>query len=190
MVLTSGDVTDGYWTYTIPEPRTETTLVFTITASDAAGNEANYGPHEVQWTLINFDLTLWPMEGYGDTTVSGTGFAHNSIITLTWNDQSVPTAPVIITTDENGAFTAIIDRLFLETTPGSNTVKAVDEYGNSKVTTFTVLEAPQGETGTTGEPGQALSSGYFAGMLLLVIAVSFLASFATSGRRNEDELAS
>ena len=130
------------------------------------------------------------MEGYGDTTVYGTGFAHNSIITLTWNDHSVPTAPVTITTDENGAFTAIIDRLFLETVPGSNTVNAVDEYGNSKGTTFTVLEAPQGQTGTTGEPGQPLSPGYFAGLLLLAIVVSSLASFATSRRRNEDELAS
>jgi hypothetical protein len=54
MTLNSGDALDGYWVRTIPDPGTETTITYTITAVDLAElpNEVTYGPHSVTWTDI------------------------------------------------------------------------------------------------------------------------------------------
>ncbi|MCK4953495.1 hypothetical protein KAS14_06905, partial [Candidatus Bathyarchaeota archaeon] len=56
MVLDSGDITDGYWIHTIPDPGIETTITYTIIASDEAGNEVTYGPHEKYWSLPTYRL--------------------------------------------------------------------------------------------------------------------------------------
>jgi hypothetical protein len=131
-------------------------------------------------------IIMSPAEGYGDTTIYGQGFVPNSVITLTWDDHDITTAPQIIITNGDGKFTAIINRLPQEMTPSTYIVKAVDEWGNWDDATFTILEAPQGEIGSTGESGQAISPGYF-GMLLLVMATSFLVSFKTSRIQKEDK---
>jgi len=187
MTLNSGNTANGYWIYTIPRPITETTITYNITAYDSTDNEANHGPHEIRWILRNPNITLWPTKGYSDTTVYGEGFEPNSVITLTCDGASITTAPLIITTDDGGEFTAIINIMSLETTPGTYSVKAIDELGNWAVAFYTVLEAPEGETGAAGDPGQDISLGYLAGMLLVVMTISLLVSLSISwrGRRRE-----
>ena len=49
MTLDSGDEKDGYWSATIPGQPACTTLSISVTASDAAGNTATFGPHEKHW---------------------------------------------------------------------------------------------------------------------------------------------
>ena len=187
MMLNSGNTANGYWIYTIPGPITETTITYNITAYDSTDNEANHGPHEIRWILRNPNITLWPTEGYGSTTVYGEGFEPNSVITLTCDGASITTAPLIITTDDGGEFTAIINIMSLETTPGTYSVKAIDELGNWAVAFYTVLEAPEGEPGQAGDSGQDISLGYLVGMLLVVMTISLLVSLSISwrGRRRE-----
>ena len=49
MTLDSGSEKDGYWSATIPGQPACTTLSISVTASDAAGNTATFGPHEKHW---------------------------------------------------------------------------------------------------------------------------------------------
>jgi len=187
MTLESGNSTDGYWVHTIPGPETETTIIYTVTAYDGAGNQATYAPHGKKWGLTT-NISLWTTEGFADTTVYGKGFAPNLVISLTWNGWNITTAPLIIRTDDSGEFTAIINRVPLEMKPGTNIVKAVDELGNWSVASFNVLEAPQGEAGPAGVPGQDVPPGYLAGLFLVVLAISFLVSLTVtrSSRRDEE----
>jgi hypothetical protein len=180
MNLDEGDAQDGYWVHTIPGSGTETALTYIISAYDETGNEVTSEPYGITWSLIDFTLTIWPPEGYGDTTVYGTGFAHNSVITLTWNGQILTTTPNTIVTDDHGEFTAIINRMSLEVTLNPSFIEASDEYGNTQVATFTALDAPPGEIGSTGEPGQEIPSGYLAGLFLLIVATSFLISLTVT----------
>ncbi|MDH5686601.1 MAG: hypothetical protein OEZ48_01865 [Candidatus Bathyarchaeota archaeon] len=187
MTLESGNATDGYWVHTIPGPETETVIAYTVIAYDGAGNQATYGPHEKHWGLTT-NISLWTAEGFADTTVYGKGFAPNSVITLTWNGWNITTAPLIIRTGDGGEFTAIINRVPLEMEPGINIVKAVDEMGNWSVASFNVLEAPQGEAGPAGVPGQDVPPGYIAGLFLVVLAISFLVSLTvTRSSKREEE---
>ena len=49
MTLNSGDEKDGYWKATIPGQPACTTLTIYVTARNAVGNSAVYGPHEKHW---------------------------------------------------------------------------------------------------------------------------------------------
>ena len=99
-------------------------------------------------------LTLTPDSGFAATTITGSGFHHNSEITITWNGTQITTVPYPLTTDATGNFSAIIS-VPTQNTPGIYNVTATDEGGTTITTTFTVVDmtGPQGESGEPGEPG-------------------------------------
>ena len=82
-------------------------------------------------------LEVTPSVGLAATTLTGSGFASNSIITVSWNEVAIPTVPSPLSTDGHGTFTAIISVLN-QTSSGSYTVKAVDDEGNEATAIFTV----------------------------------------------------
>jgi hypothetical protein len=187
MTLNEGDETDGYWVHTIPGQISETTITYEIIAYDTSNNIDTYGPRDLNWSLRNSQLTLWPTEGYGDTTIYGIGFEPHSTIQVTFNDSDVITSPLVIKTDEEGDFTAVIDVSAYKDSPGDYSVKAVDELGNWDLTSFTVHAAPQGETGSTGDPGQSVPTGNIAGIFLIVFAISFLVSLILTKRGRKEK---
>jgi hypothetical protein len=87
---------------------------------------------------VNPKLELTPDSGIATTTITGTGFAPDSTVTVTWDETPVPTVPHPATTDNHGNFTAIITVLY-QTSAGNHTVKAVDETGAHATAEFTVL---------------------------------------------------
>ena len=99
-------------------------------------------------------LTLTPDSGFAATTITGSGFHHNSEITITWNGTQITTVPYPLVTDATGNFTAIVS-VPTQNTPGIYNVTATDEGGTTITTTFTVVDmtGPQGESGEPGEPG-------------------------------------
>jgi hypothetical protein len=112
-------------------------------------------------------ITLSPTSGIAAMTVSGTGFAFGSTITVWWDGSQVPTVPASIIvsggdTYTGGTFTAIIT-VPTQTTPGTHTVSA---RGSSPQTgaavivnaTFTVVDM-KGQPGPTGSPGPAGTKG-------------------------------
>ncbi|MBM4461729.1 MAG: CocE/NonD family hydrolase [Chloroflexi bacterium] len=108
-------------------------------------------------------ITLTPDTGVGAVTVSGTGFAANSTITITWDGTLMPMVPLTAPTGEDGRFTAIISVL-TSSVPGEHTVTATDAAGSSASATFTVVEmtgptGPAGATGATGPQGPAGPAG-------------------------------
>ena len=72
MTLYSGDEKEGYWRATIPGQSPCTTLTIHVTASDAVGNTATYGPHEKHWVeTIPPEVTIIsPEEGRTYDTAS------------------------------------------------------------------------------------------------------------------------
>lgn len=86
-------------------------------------------------------LELTPNMGIAATTLTGSGFAANSKIIITWDDITVPTVPSPLISDFYGGFTAIISVLN-QTAPGDYVVKAIDTEGNEANATFTVMRVP------------------------------------------------
>jgi hypothetical protein len=127
------------------------------------------------------------MEGYGDTTMYGRGFEPHSTIRVTFDDSNVITSPLVIKTDEKGDFTAVVDVSTYKEASGDYSVKAVDELGNWDLASFTVHAAPQGEAGSEGDPGQSIPTGNFAGIFLIVFAISFLVSLILTKRGRKEE---
>lgn len=99
-------------------------------------------------------ITLTPNTGFAATTISATGFAPNSIVTIDWDGTVIPTVPNAIVTDAYGDFTAIISVL-TPSSVGDHTVNATDETGNSAEATFTIIDmtGPEGPAGATGPAG-------------------------------------
>jgi hypothetical protein len=99
-------------------------------------------------------ITLCPSSGLGATTISGTGFTADSVVTITWDDNVIPTVPQPVQTTSNGSFTAIVSVL-TQTVPGEYTVTATDEADLSASATFTVenMMGPSGPQGPSGENG-------------------------------------
>jgi hypothetical protein len=87
---------------------------------------------------VNPKLDLQPTSGIAQTTLVGTGFRPNSIITVTWNGTTVYTLPNPLFVDGFGNFTAIISVLN-QTTTSQFSIKAIDELGNEALATFAVI---------------------------------------------------
>jgi hypothetical protein len=87
---------------------------------------------------VNPKLDLQPTSGIAQTTLVGTGFMPNSIITVTWNGTTVFTLPNPLFADGFGNFTAIISVLN-QTTTGQYSIKAIDELGNEALASFAVI---------------------------------------------------
>jgi hypothetical protein len=105
-------------------------------------------------------IVLVPSTGFASTTVVGSGFSDNSKVTITWDGTTIPSIPSPVITDATGSFTAFVSVL-TQTTPGSHTVNATDDSGNSAAATFTVVNmtgqqgpaGPQGPKGDKGDTG-------------------------------------
>jgi hypothetical protein len=110
-------------------------------------------------------LTLTPEVGFAALTVYGSGFYSNSLITIYWDKEAVPTVPLNVYATEKGEFTAIIS-VPIQDVPGFHTVTASGISAAGAGTTsasarFEVLDmtGPQGTTGPSGPTGPAGSSG-------------------------------
>jgi hypothetical protein len=113
--------------------------------------------YDYQMFYVIPQITLSPDSGFA-TTITGTGFLPNSVITVECNATAAATIPKTIITDTNGDFTAMFT---LPSTPGTYVVTANDNYGNSPSAQFTVpdMTGPAGETGATGATGSAGATG-------------------------------
>lgn len=97
-------------------------------------------------------VTVTPDYGVGATTVQGENFIGNSQMTIKWDDKTLPTFPSVVSSDENGRFTAIVS-VFYEV--GEHTIKAIDDEGHSGEATYTVpdLNGKDGKDGIDGIDG-------------------------------------
>lgn len=129
-VATTTTDDDGNFTVTFTVP-SATAGAHTVTATDAAGNSAS------ATFTVESDVTISPTSGPVGTVVSvtGSGFAANTVITITFDGAEVTTAPPTVTTDANGAFTASFK--VPSAKRGAHTVKATDGI-NVDTATFTV----------------------------------------------------
>lgn len=122
----------------------------TVTATDASGNSATntFG--------VNSSININPVAGLTGTTVtvSGQGFAANSVITITFAGTAVATSPAIVTTGTTGSFSGVTFTV-PSATPGIKTVQTTDADGDSASATFVV----QGPLGLDGSPASASTSG-------------------------------
>lgn len=84
-------------------------------------------------------ITLNPTEELSGTvvTVSGSGFASSSTITVNWNGEAMATDPETVTTDGTGSFNCEIT--VPDTSHGEYSVVATDSETNSAEATFYVL---------------------------------------------------
>jgi len=132
-------------------------------------------------------ITLSPNTGISAITLEGSDFTAHSTITISWDDEPIPTLPLHVSTDETGAFTCIISA-YHQTSEGAHEVKAMDEDGNTALATFTVVNVrgPSGEPGLPGESAEGISPGYFAGWLFLAAATGGLLGVLL-GRRQRRE---
>jgi hypothetical protein len=105
-----------------------------VTASD--GSDSSSATFTVTPGII-----LAPSTGPVGTsvTISGTNFGANSTITVTFAENTVSTVPEIVTTDNNGDFSA--NFTVPTSSNGTHTVTASDPSSNSASKSFTVTPA-------------------------------------------------
>jgi hypothetical protein len=134
--LTLGDTTttdaDGSFTgatFTVPE---STAGGHTVEVTDVSSNFA-----DATFTVTP-KITLNPTSGPVGTsvTVTGTGFAGTSTITIKFDGVTQTTTLPTVTTDSDGSFTASFD--VPSASLGDHTVSATDEDDNTASATFTV----------------------------------------------------
>src|SRR5439155_12638142 len=87
---------------------------------------------------VTNSISLNPDTGTPGTavTVTGTGFAPSSSMTIRYDGTIQSTTPPTVTTDSNGAFSCMFN--VPAGTPGTHTVLATDAGGNSASATFTL----------------------------------------------------
>jgi len=102
-------------------------------------------------------ITLSPDSGFA-TTITGTGFEPNSVVTVGCNETVTATLPKTIITDTDGEFAAM---LTLPSTPGIYSITAIDQQYNIASASFTVpdMTGPTGATGDTGPQGEPGATG-------------------------------
>lgn len=120
------------------------TATFVVPASTAGGQTvtASDGTNTGSATFtVTPKITLTPTSGPVGTTVTvtGSGFAGGSKITVTFNGATVITSPATVTTSATGGFTATF--AVPTSTTGSKTVTATDASSNAASATFTVSAA-------------------------------------------------
>src|SRR5437016_1442585 len=130
----------------------------TVKATDASSNSAS-AQFTVTTGTITPSISLNPTSGPTGTTVniSGTNFAPNSGITITYDNAGIATTPTTITSSSTGSFTGSIV-IPSSSSAGAHTVKATDASAGSASASFTVttvatptisLNPSSGPTGTT-----------------------------------------
>jgi len=122
--------------FTVPANATAGAAIITVHTTPTYGIPIAYG----SFTVTEAQIVTSPSEGYaGDTiTVSGTGFAANSGVTITFDDAAVTTSPASVTTDTLGSFTDVTFTI-PASARGSHTIKAEDATGRDATATFTTL---------------------------------------------------
>src|SRR5205807_1941178 len=131
-------------------------------------------------------ITLNPSNGPTGTTVniSGSNFAANSGVTISYENNTIATNPSIITTDSTGSFTGSIT-VPSSSGAGSHAVSATDASSNSASASFTVTTTPvatislnptSGPAGTT----TAVTGSNFAANSAITITYDNNAITATS----------
>jgi len=106
----------------------------TFVATDTFGNTAS-----ATFTVTSPTLRVTPTGGPvgSAATVSGSGFAPSSSVTLSYDGAFVSTSPGVISTTSGGTFTATV--IVPSSTGGAHTIAAADSYGNRNTTVFKVL---------------------------------------------------
>ncbi len=111
---------------------------YVVVATDAAGKIGT-----AVFTILGaISITLSPTSGPAGTTVtvSGSNFAPNTIVTITFDNNAVTSNPSSIATNSTGAFTATITIPSLPT--GTHTV-AIKVGTDTASATFTITQAQQ-----------------------------------------------
>src|SRR5256712_683046 len=134
------DSTGGF-TGSITVPSSSAAGTHTVQATDASNH-----PASAQFTVTTTPvpaITLNPTSGPAGTKVniSGSNFAANSGITISYDNNAVTTNPATITTTSIGSFTASIT-VPSSSGAGTHTVKATDASANSASASFTVTTTP------------------------------------------------
>ena len=103
---------------------------------------------------IPISLSLVPKTGLV-STVNGTGFAPDSMVTVTSRGMTLGTAP----TDEKGGFRMVIAAP--SSVAGEYEITSADGEGTSRIVTLAVpdLTGPEGLAGDIGRPGEVGSPG-------------------------------
>ena len=160
------DTTDSYgafydFTFIVPD---STEGTHPVRARDSGG----YAP-TVNYT-VSPEITLSSSTGAVDDviTVSGTGFAASSDITIYFDGSSVTTDD----TDSDGSFSAATFNV-PDTSRGSHTIKAEDEDNNSDTAIFTVAQK------ITIDPTSGAS-----GIIITVTGTGFRANYAITIKYN------
>src|SRR5256712_500980 len=143
----------GSFTGSITVPSSSGAGPHTVKATDASNHPAS-AQFSVMTTPVA-TISLNPTSGPTGTAVniSGSNFAANSGITISYDNNAIATNPVIITTDSTGSFTGSIT--VPSSIAGLHTVSAQDASANSASAQFTVttpaitLNPTSGPTGTT-----------------------------------------
>ncbi|MGO8807718.1 MAG: hypothetical protein ACLQO7_14205 [Candidatus Bathyarchaeia archaeon] len=102
-------------------------------------------------------ITLSPTQGFATTTITGTGFAADKTITITYDGAVQPTVPLTVETDCSGSFSTIIS-IPNELAVGPHTITVTEINGDSASATYTVVDmigaqGVQGPKGATGAQG-------------------------------------
>jgi len=167
--VTPGGLVEVYWENLNPDNKLGETYAkadksFTVTVTVPDPPTGNYsiivvdhvsgGTVFTETFTLEPEITISPTTALpGDTiTVTGTGFAAESEITLTMDSTSLTTDPTTVETDVNGSFSCTF-KVPSSTAYGTYTVKATDEDGNSataslKVGAIITLSPTEGPSGT------------------------------------------
>src|SRR5439155_549682 len=110
-------------------PSSSSAGAHTVQATDTSGNSAS-AQFTVTTGTITPSISLNPTSGTTGTavTVSGSNFAPNSGITITYDGAGIATTPTTITTTSTGSFSGSII-IPSSSSAGSHTVKATDTTG-------------------------------------------------------------
>ncbi|MGB9003967.1 MAG: YncE family protein, partial [Nitrosotalea sp.] len=84
-------------------------------------------------------------------TVSGSGFAPSSTVTIKYDNSTVTTSPFTITTDSTGNIPAGVTFVIPASTEGANTVQATDSAANAVTASITVSSSPEGVAYDSGK---------------------------------------
>src|SRR2546428_491473 len=143
----------GSFTGSITVPTSSGAGTHTVKATDASNH-----PASAQFTVATIPvatISLNPSSGPVGTTVniSGSNFAANSGITISYDNAGITTTPTTITSTSTGSFTGSIT--VPSSIAGLHTVNATDASSNSASAQLTVttpsisLSPSSGPTGTT-----------------------------------------
>ncbi len=116
--------------------------IHTVQATDASSNTAS-----TTFTVTAPAITISPTSSPAGTqvTVSGSGFAPSSTVTITYDGSTVTTSPITVTTTASGAIPSGVTFVVPASAAGIHTVQATDASSNTASTTFlvTIISVPE-----------------------------------------------